>query len=423
MHAARIGGTAIESRLEAIRRQFPALARQVQGRPAAFLDGPAGTQVPQRVIDAISNYLAHCNANHGGLFVTSRESDAMLQQAHEAAAHLLAAADPAEVYFGSNMTTLTFALSRALARTWRLGDEVLVTRLDHDANVMPWVLAARDAGATVRYVAFHREDCTLDLEDFRAKLTERTRLVAVGCASNATGSINPIRELCAAARAVGAFSFLDAVHYAPHALVDVAAWGCDFLACSAYKFFGPHIGVMWGRRELLERLEAYKLRPAPDHLPGKWMTGTQNHECLAGVLAAVDYLADLGREIAGDANQNRRTALQSAYTAIGDYERQLVARLLFGLQHFSDMKVHGITTVERFDERLPTVAITHARYQAAELARRLGEAGIFVWHGNYYALQVTEYLGLEPDGMVRIGLVHYNTAEEVDRLLAALAEL
>jgi cysteine desulfurase family protein (TIGR01976 family) len=406
-----------------LRQQFPALARQHRRQPVVYLDGPAGTQVPQRVIDAISDYLSHRNANHGGLFPTSVESDAMLDEAHRAAADLLGADDADCVYFGPNMTTLTFALSRSLSKTWQPGDEVVVTRLDHDANVTPWVLAAQDAGATVRYVDFHHEDCTLDIEDFRAKLSDKTRLVAVGCASNSIGSVNPVRAICAAARDVGALSFLDAVHFAPHALIDVADFGCDFLACSAYKFFGPHMGIAWGRRELLENLTPYKLRPATNELPGKWMTGTQNHECIAGVLAAIEYLADLGRDVAANQSLDRRSALQASYQAVGEYERTLMTRMLSGLQANHEVKIWGITDPARFCDRLPTISITHQRLSAPEIARRLGEVGIFVWHGNYYALQITETLGLEPDGMVRIGLVHYNTEEEVDRLLQALNSL
>jgi cysteine desulfurase family protein (TIGR01976 family) len=406
-----------------LRQQFPALARQHRRQRVVYLDGPAGTQVPQRVIDAISDYLSHRNANHGGLFPTSVESDAMLDEAHRAAADLLGTADADCVYFGPNMTTLTFALSRALSKTWQPGDEVVVTRLDHDANVTPWVLAAQDAGATVRYVDFHREDCTLDMADFRAKLSDKTRLVAVGCASNSTGSVNPVKEICAVAREVGALSFLDAVHFAPHALIDVAEFGCDFLACSAYKFFGPHIGITWGRRELLENLTPYKLRPATNELPGKWMTGTQNHECIAGVLAAIEYLADLGRDVAANQSLARRAALQVSYQAVGEYERALMTRMLSGLQANQEVKIWGITDSARYGDRLPTISITHQRLSAPEIARRLGEVGIFVWHGNYYALQITETLGLEPDGMVRIGLVHYNTEEEVDRLLQVLNSL
>jgi len=409
--------------LEYCRDQFPALRREIDGRPIVYFDGPAGTQVPQCVIDAVGYYYAHNNANHDGLFPTARESDAMLAEAHRAMADLLGAEDPDTVYFGPNMTTLTFALSRALSKTWRAGDEVVVTRLDHDANVTPWVLAARDAGVTVRYVEFHPEDCTLDLDDFRSKITDRTRLVAVGCASNSVGSINPVADICRWAREAGALSFLDAVHFAPHSSVDVAAFGCDFLACSAYKFFGPHVGAMWGRRELLEELSAYKVRPAPNSLPGKWMTGTQNHEGIAGVLAAVDYLADIGRRHAADDGLDRRAALREAYTVIGDYELRSFERLVAGLTELDDVRIWGITEPNRFSERLPTLSITHANIRPAELAEYLGQRGICVWQGNYYALQLTETLGLEPDGMVRIGLVHYNTAEEVDRILEALADL
>jgi cysteine desulfurase family protein (TIGR01976 family) len=412
--------TLTPEQVAACRRQFPALARRVHGQPAVFFDGPAGTQVPQRVIDAISSYLTDHNANHGGRFCTSRESDQQLEQAHRALADLLGADDPDCIVFGPNMTSLTFAVSRSLAKTWRPGDEVVVTRLDHDANVTPWVMAARDAGAIVRHVDIHPEDATLDLEDLRSKLTERTRLVAVSCASNATGSIPPVADICQWAHEAGALVYLDAVHYAPHALIDVEQTGCDFLVCSAYKFFGPHVGVLWARRALLEQLTAYKVRPAPDDLPGKWMTGTQNHECIAGTMAAVDYLADLGRNVAGDTALDRRAALRRAYRAIGAYERQLVWQLLDGLAELPDVKVWGITEPARAEQRCPTVSITHARHGPAELAERLGRRGIFLWHGNYYALPLTQALGLEPAGMLRIGLVHYNTGQEVDGLVGGL---
>ena len=275
--------------VQQVRRQFPAIQHvRVAGRPAVFFDGPAGSQVPQGVIDAIGRYYVQSNANHGGCFQTSRQSDEILHEAHQAAADFVNAPAADLVAFGANMTSLTFALSRSLGRTWRHGDEVMVTRLDHDANVTPWVLAARDAGAKVQHVAVNEADCTLNMDDFQAKLSPRTRLVAVGCASNAVGTVNPVGEMVKMAHGVGAQVFLDAVHYAPHALPDVQAWDCDFLACSAYKFFGPHIGVMYGKREWLESLPVYKLRPAPAELPGRWETGTQNHECLAGVLAAID---------------------------------------------------------------------------------------------------------------------------------------
>jgi cysteine desulfurase family protein (TIGR01976 family) len=407
----------------AIRRQFPALTRQVAGRPAVFFDGPAGSQVPQRVIDAIGRYLVEMNANHGGVFATSRESDALLDRAHAAVADLLGAADPTEVAFGANMTTLTFALSRALAHQWRPGDEVLVTRSDHDANVTPWVLAARDAGATVRHVQVRPADCTLDLDDLRAKLTQRTRLVAVGCASNASGTVHPVAEIARLVHAAGAEVFLDAVHYAPHLPIDVQAWDCDYLACSAYKFFGPHVGILWGRRERMAQLPAYKLRPSPDDLPGRWMTGTQSHEGIAGVLAAVEYLADLGRSSDGGRCASRRQALLTAYARIAAYERTLSLRLLAGLKRLERVRLWGIAETDRLDERVPTYSVTHGRLSPIALAQRLAERGIFVWHGNFYAVPLTEALGLEPAGLVRIGLLHYNTIEEVDRLLAELAEL
>jgi cysteine desulfurase family protein (TIGR01976 family) len=404
------------------RSQFPALSRQWNGRPAAFLDGPAGSQVPQRVIDAISGYLAGHNANHGGRFVTSRESDLMLDEAHRAVADLLGTNDPATIVFGANMTTLTFALSRALARTWRAGDEIIVTHLDHDANVTPWVLAARDAGASVFHVPIRPDDCTLDLSALYDRLSSRTKLVAVGCASNAVGTVNPAAEICRAAHAAGALVFLDAVHYAPHALIDVAGWHADFVVCSAYKFFGPHVGVLWGRRELLERIAPYKLRPAPNELPGRWMTGTQNHECIAGTMAAVDYLASIGRSLVNDVS-SRREALTIAFSAIGRYERELTSMLLRGLSDLPQIRVWGIRDTNLLAERLPTVSFTHARLPPVQVADALAEQGIFVWHGNFYALPLTEALGLEPDGMVRIGLLHYNTREEVDRLLAVLSAL
>ncbi len=408
--------------IDRIRSQFPALARRDGDQLAAFLDGPAGTQVPQCVIDAVSSYFANHNANHGGMFPTSRESDVVLAEAHQAAADFLGTDDPNTVAFGPNMTTLTFALSRALGRTWAAGDEIIVSGLDHDANFTPWVLAAQDAGATVLHVDVRAEDCTLDLDDFKEKLSERTKLVAVGCASNAVGTVNPVKEICRLAREVGALTFLDAVHFAPHGLIDVEDFGCDFLACSAYKFFGPHIGLLWGRRELLENLQAYKLRPASDELPDKWMTGTQNHECIAGTLAAIDYLADLGRTLAAEPLP-RRAALERAYSAIVEYEQQLIWQLVEGLRSLESWRLWGIDDPARKGERLPTISITHAERKPEELAAELGQRGFYVWHGNYYALPLTERLGLEPDGMIRIGLVHYNTRDEVDRLLATLAEL
>ncbi len=405
--------------VEWCRAQFPALKRIAAGQPVAFFDGPGGSQVPQRVIDAVGHYLANTNANRGGQYATARESDELLESAHVTMAEFLGTANPESVIFGANMTTLTFALSRAISKSWKPGDEIVVTRLDHDGNVTPWVLAARDAGATVLYVDFHKTDCTLDLQDFSSKLSSRTRFVAVGCASNIVGTVNPVAELCRQAHAVGAQVFLDAVHYTPHSLPDVTGWDCDWLACSAYKFFGPHVGILWGRPELLKSLTPYKLRPVTETLPGRWMTGTQNFEGIAGAKAAVDYLDDLGRQIS-PSSAPLRDSLRTAYSAIGQYERYLISALLTGLEAIPQIKILGLTDRNRLNERTPTVSFTHGRLSAIEIADRLGQLGLFVGHGNFYALQVSEAFGLEPQGVVRVGLMHYNTLSEVDRLLVAL---
>ena len=404
------------------RPQFPALERSIAGKQAVFLDGPAGSQVPQGVVDAIGDYLVRMNANHDGLFATSRASDELLHEAHRGLADFVGAHDPDCIVFGANMTSLTFAVSRSLAKTWKPGDEILLSRLDHDANVSPWVLAARDAGATVRHIDIRRDDCTLDMDDFADKLSERTRLVAVGAASNAVGTINPMAEISRAAHDVGAIVYCDAVHYAPHGRIDVSTLACDFLVCSAYKFFGPHVGVLWARRELLENLPAYKVRPAPNATPGRWMTGTQNHEGIAGALAAVEYLAELGRTF-GPAGAARPAALDAAFAAITAHEHRLADRLIAGLVRRPEITIWGITDPKRGDERVPTLGITHQKLTPTELAQLLADRSIFVWHGNFYALPVTEALDLEPGGMVRIGLLHYNTEGEVDRLLSALDEL
>ena len=401
------------------RPQFPALCRLQNGRPVAYFDGPAGTQVPQCVIDAVADCLAHHNANCGAPFDTSRETDEILDAARQAFADFFGTDNPDEVAFGPNMTTLTLAVSRALGKTWQPGDEVIVSRLDHDANVTPWVLAARDAGAVVQHIDVHPQDCTLDMGSFEAALSERTRLVAVGYASNCVGSINPVREIVRRARSAGAVTFIDAVHYAPHGLIDVRSLGCDFLVCSAYKFFGPHVGILWGRRERLESLQPYKLRPSPDALPGRWMTGTQNHECIAGAAAAVDYLAGIGDGL-DSAATSRRARLQAAFGGITDYERELGARLLAGLAEIPGVRIWGITDPARLHERVPTVSFTHDRLTPREMAAALAERGIYVWPGNHYALPLTETLGLEPDGTLRVGIVHYNTADEVERLLAEI---
>jgi cysteine desulfurase family protein (TIGR01976 family) len=406
--------------VEQCRQQFPALGRIENGRPAVFFDGPAGTQVPQRVIDAFTDYFVRCNSNHGGVFGTAVDSDCLLHSAHQAFADFVGADDPEEIIFGQNMTSLTFSFSRALSKTWSAGDEIVVTRLDHDANIAPWLMAAEERQVEVRYVEFNRDDFTLDLEDLSKKLNSKTRLVAVGCASNATGGVNPVQQICEMAHDSGAQVFLDAVHLGPHQLIDVKKWNCDFLACSAYKFFGPHLGILWGKSELLESLRAFKVRPAPDSGSGKWMTGTQSHESIAGGLACVDYLADLGRQLTDDLDLARRPALEIAFRAIGEYERSLVTHLIEGLLELPGIKVYGLTNPETFSGRFATVSITHTGTPSSQLAKLLADEAIYVWHGHYYAQQFVESLGLGDEGMVRIGLLHYNTKEEVERLLEVI---
>lgn len=416
--------TLTDELVQSCRQQFPALSRTENGQPVVFFDGPAGTQVPRRVAEAMSDYLLHHNANHGGPFATSRETDAMLEESHRAHADFVGGDDGEEIIFGQNMTSLTFAFSRALAKTWQAGDEIIVTALDHDANLTPWALAARDAGVKMHVIGYRPDDWTLDLDELASRLNERTRLVAVGCASNATGTINPVKEVTSMAHQVGALAFLDAVHYGPHALIDVKDWGCDVLACSDYKFFGPHLGVMWGRRDLLEHLEAYKVRPAKNKLPGKWMTGTQSHESIVGGRECIDYLADLGRQLAGaNAKLARRKALKLAFEAIQTYEQRLSLDLMAGLKTVPGLQVIGLTEPERVNQRFPTFSIRHDQIAPAELADRLAQAGICVWSGNYYALEFSQRLGFEPEGMVRIDLVHYNTPAEIARLIETLNEI
>ena len=413
--------------LAAVRRQFPALNYVRNNRTAIFLDGPGGTQTPQVVIDAMVHYLQTCNANHGGVFATSQESDQILELAHKSMADFLNAPSADEIVFGANMTTLTFHLSRALAKTWTPGDEIVVTRLDHDANVSPWVLAARDAQVTVRCADVRIPDCTVDLEEFRRLITPRTRLVAVGCASNAVGTLNDVTAIGKLAHSQGALVFLDAVHYGPHGPIDVQAWDCDFLACSAYKFFGPHVGVLWGRTRLLQQLPAYKVRPATESLPGRWMTGTQCHEGIAGAAAAVRYLAELAPDISQQIDTLRtaafRARLRGAMQGIQRYERGLAARLLKGLAEMPRYEVWGIRDQARLNERVPTVGITLAGYTAGELATFLAQRSIYTWNGNMYALNLSERLGLESrGGFLRLGMVHYNTEAEIDETLQALGD-
>ena len=404
-----------------VRAQFPSLQLQVNGRPAAFLDGPAGTQVPKQVMDAVQNYFLHLNANTCGAFATSRSNDAMIASARAAMADFFNC-DKDEVAFGQNMTTITFALARAIGRELQPGDEILVTTLDHDANVAPW-RALEEKGVVVRQVDIHESDCTLDLDDLKRKINAKTKLVAVGYASNAVGTINPVAEITKLAHAAGALMFIDAVHYAPHGLIDVRALDCDFLVCSPYKWFGPHMGTLYGKREHLLRFRPYKVRPAPDSLPDRWETGTQVQELIAGIAAAVDYLTELGRRCDAGA-KDRRSGLAAAYRATRQHEMALLSRLVEELVAIPGLRFFGIRDPQRFSERCSTVSIRLANHTPTEIASFLGERGIFTWDGNYYALNLTERLGVESKGgLLRIGLVHYNTEDEVQRLLAGLREL
>lgn len=404
-----------------VRSQFPALAQTVDGQPAVFFDGPGGTQVPQGVIDAIGNYLRLSNANTCGAYATSQRTNAMLADARAAMGDFLNCA-PEEVVFGPNMTTLTYAISRAVGRELQAGDEIVLTYLDHDANFSPWK-ALEERGVVIRIADIREEDCTLNMDDLARKITSRTRLVAVGYASNAVGTINPVREIVRLAHQAGAWAYIDAVHYAPHGPIDVRALDCDFLVCSTYKFFGPHMGVLYGKRELLEKLRPYKLRANTEAVPNRWEWGTLNHECIAGIEACVEYLAALGRKL-NPALTNRRAALMAAYGAIQEHERQLAERMLAGLLAVPGLRLFGIGEVARFDQRCPTFAVRIDGRTPLELATRLGERGFFTWDGNYYAINLTDRLDVEKDGgFLRIGLAHYNSAEEVDRFLAALREI
>ncbi|RMG90608.1 MAG: cysteine desulfurase-like protein [Chloroflexi bacterium] len=404
--------------IQALRAQFPALQQTVGGKTAVFLDGPGGTQTPQTVIQAMRAYLEQGSSNLGGAFATSQYTDQIVADARQAMADLLNAR-PEEIVFGQNMTSLTFSISRALSRRWQPGDEIILTRLDHDANISPWLLAAEERGATVRWLDFDPTDCTLRLDTLPDLLNGRTRLLAITAASNAVGSITNLPQAISLAHQVGALVYVDAVHYAPHALIDVQALDCDFLACSVYKFFGPHTGVLYGKYHLLEEIPAYKVRPAPAHAPGKWETGTQSFESLAGVRAAVDYLASLGGETG-----TRRARLEQAMKQIKAYEMSLSTQFLQEATAVSGLRVYGITDIEQLAWRTPTFAISLAGYSPREVAHRLGEDGIFVWDGHYYAIAVMERLGLlEQGGLVRIGFVHYNTSEEVTRVLDALKKL
>jgi cysteine desulfurase family protein (TIGR01976 family) len=412
-------------RIDQIRDQFPAL-----NRPDIFFDNPGGTQIARPSLDRINKYLIESNANHEGVFATSIASDAVLDEAHRAMADFYNAPSAGDIVFGNNMTTLTLHISRSISREWKEGDEIVVTRLDHDANVSPWVLAAQDRGVKVNWVNFDVEEGTLNLDDLQKALERKPRLLAVGYASNSLGTINPVKKMIEMAHAAGTLVYVDAVQYAPHGAIDVQRLDCDFLVSSAYKFFGTHAGILYGKHELLEKLFAYKVRPATNKLPGKFETGTQNHEGIAGVLGAVEYFEWVGREFGGEHAEGLREysgrvlELKKAMAAIHSYESELNRALLSTLQDVPGITVFGLTDLKRLDDRVATFSFRLQGQHPHDTAQKLADAGIYVWDGNYYALNVTERLDLEDKGgMVRVGAAHYNTLDEVARLGEALQKI
>lgn len=404
-----------------IRDQFPALSQTIEGLTPIFFDGPGGTQVPRAVTEAMSHYLLTSNANSHGAFITSEKTDALMVSTRTAMADFLRCSWD-EIVFGANMTTLTFALSRAIGRSLQAGDEIIVTTLDHAANVSPWQ-ALETQGVTVHTVDIYTADCTLDLSHLERLLSPRTRLVAVGYASNAVGTINDVAKVTEIAHEAGAMVFVDAVHYAPHGPIDVGQLDCDFLVCSGYKFFGPHVGILYGKRKHLAQLHPYKVKPAPNDVPSRWETGTPNYEGIAGLLETIHYLSRLGYKVAPGA-ENRRVALQAAMTAIQSYEQELSRVLLTELLQIPGLTVYGITDLDKLGWRTPTFGIRLDGHSPYSMAKYFADRGIFTWHGNFYALGLTERLGLElSGGLLRIGLVHYNTLHEVHQLLQTLHEM
>lgn len=415
--------------IEDVRAQFPALTLTDGGRPRAYLDNPAGTQVPKHTVEAVSRCLIESNANLGGFFPTTRAADALVADAHVGMADFLNAASAREVVIGPNMTTLTYQMSRSIGQRLAPGDEIIVTRMDHEGNVAPWLQLAEDRGLAVRWLEFDRESYEFRSEALEALLSPRTKLLALNHASNLIGTINDVKRLAALAKTVGALVYVDSVQYAPHGSIDVQDLGCDFLVCSAYKFFGPHLGVLWAREELLTELPAYKVRAVGGYLPDKFECGTANIEGMAGLNGTLAYLDWLAERTTGEAHRApyahmspRGQALHAAIDVFADYERVLTARLVSGLLEIPGLTIHGITEETAFARRVPTVSFTLAGVAPREIAQRLAEENLFVWSGHNYALEVVRHLGIdEGEGMLRIGLAHYNTLEEVERLLAALA--
>lgn len=412
--------------LERIRAQFPSLAEVDNGRPRLYFDNPAGTQVPQSVSDRMADCLLHKSANIGGYFKTSMLADEVAAEARAAMADFVNAPSPDEIIFGQNMTSITFHVSRSIGRDLQPGDEIVLSRMEHDANVEPWKLLARDHGLEVRWLPFDTDTFEFDLAKLDELLTSKTRIVCVGGASNLTGTINDVKTICSKARAAGAWSYIDAVQSVPHVATDVQHFGCDFFVCSAYKFFGPHQGILWGRREVLETLEPYKVRPAPSELPWCFEAGTQSHEGMAGTAATVDYFAWIGETMSasGAASGGRRHSVTAGLDLLLEYEQALAARLVSGLQEIRGVTVQGISDPEAMHRRVPTVAFTHDRVAPEAIAQALAERNIFVWSGHNYALEAARALGiLDSGGAVRIGAVHYNTADEIDSVLNALEDI
>ena len=416
--------------IDTIRAQFPALAITDNNVPRIYFDNPAGTQVPRRVADAMTACLFEANANLGGYFTTSERATQLVDDAHTAMADFLNAPSPDEIVFGQNMTTITLHLSRSIGRKFKRGDEIILSRMDHDANVTPWTLLARDLGLIVRWLPFDTSTFEFDLAKLDEILNEKTRLVCIGGASNMTGTLNDIRTVSKKARAVGAWTYIDAVQSVPHVPTDVQELGCDFLVCSAYKFFGPHQGILWGRREILESLEPYKVRPASDDIPGCFETGTQSHEGLAGTMEAVDYFAWIGKTMAGDYHarnaryKGRSQYVHAAFDFLFEYEKGLAKHLIDGLQQLPGVRVQGVTDPAALHRRVPTVSFVVEQLAPSDVAKALAKKNIFVWSGHNYAVEAAKALGIyDKGGAIRVGPVHYNTVQEIDRLLVSLAEI
>ncbi len=416
--------------LEAVRAHFPALALSDNGTRRIYFDNPAGTQVPAAVADAVSDCLLRTNSNLGGYFASAGDADAVVLSAREAMADFINAPSADEIIFGQNMTTMTLHLSRSIGRLLQAGDEIIVSQMDHDANVWPWVLLARDLGLEVKWLPFSRETFEFDMQVLDELISDRTRLLCVGGASNLTGTINDVKTICAKARAAGAMTFIDGVQSAPHIAIDVQDMGCDFFVCSSYKFFGPHQGILWGRRDVMERLEPYKVRPAPTDLPWCFETGTQSHEGIAGIGATVDYFASIGASMAtdyaGEWSQfsGRRRDIHAAMSMLFEYEKDLASHLIDGLTSIAGITVQGITATDAYDRRVPTVSFTHASVAPDVVAQALARQNIFVWSGHNYAVEAVKILDIyESGGVIRVGPVHYNSKSEIDELLEALGPI